>query len=135
VSGIVRIFKSRIIRQQFSDEELSGLADDFKHYKSGHGIPDRFGRDELYDHSHTLPIVKAEEVRHIHLADAETVWSPRKIQYNKTSDSHLVYCQGALDHDCYLLMVFLAPEAHRKARDNNWMFKLGAMAEQFRKSY
>lgn len=131
----MRIFKSRVILQQLTSEEMLALEEDFEKYKSDGMLPDSFGRDELYDHHLTLPIVKAEAVRHIHLADAETHWSPHKIQYSKTSDSHLVYCQGALDNDCCLLIAILAPEAHSKARDNNWMFNLGKMAEKFRQQY
>jgi mRNA interferase YafO len=131
----MRVFKSTIILNQLTTKEVSALEEDFRAYKSGGVIPVSFGRDELYDHPHTLPLVKTEEIRHIHLADADTSWSSRKIQYSKTSDSHLTYCQGALDNNCYLLIAVLAPDAHSKAKDNNWMFKLGKMAEKFRQQF
>lgn len=81
------------------------------------------------------PSLKAEEVRHIHLSNAENLWPPQKLQFNKTSDSHLIYCQGSTDSNNYLLMGILAPDAHKQARDNNIMFKLGKMAEHFRRRY
>lgn len=131
----MRIFKSRMIIQQLAEQELVGLVEDFKTYKAFHHTPDTFGRDELYDHPFTLPIIKAEEVRHIHLADCDNLWPPRKLQFNKTSDSHLVYCQGSIDATNYLLIGILAPEAHKQARNNSIMFKFGKMAEAFRQRY
>ncbi|BFM15447.1 type II toxin-antitoxin system mRNA interferase toxin YafO [Maricurvus nonylphenolicus] len=128
----MRIFKSRMIIQQLTEQELSGLVEDFRTYKTRRHLPDTFGRDELYDHPFTLPIIKSEEVRHIHLTDGDNPWKPGKLQYNKTSDSHLIYCQGCIDSNNFLLMGILAPDAHKLARDNSIMFKLGKMAETFR---
>ncbi len=131
----MRIFKSRMIIQQLTEQELLALVEDFKTYKTLYHVPDTFGRDELYDHPFTLPIIKAEEVRHIHLADYDSLWPQKKLQYNKTSDSHLIYCQGSMDSNDHLLMAILAPEAHKQARNNSIMFKLGKMAEAFRQRY
>jgi mRNA interferase YafO len=124
-----------MIIQQLTEQELSELVADFRAYKTLRNLPDTFGRDERYDHPFTLPIIKAEEVRHIHLSNAENLWPPQKLQFNKTSDSHLIYCQGSTDSNNYLLMGILAPDAHKQARDNNIMFKLGKMAEHFRRRY
>ena len=128
----MRIFKSRLILEQLTLDEIHALEIDLNNYKNGNGLPDIFGRDEYYDHPNTIPIIKMEKVRHIHLASSDNPWSNHKMQYNKTSDSHLVYCQGAINDDCYLLMAILSPDAHNKAKDNNWMHKLGRMAERFR---
>ena len=131
----MRIFKSRIVRQTLSAEELAQLVSDFSRYKST-GIPaDNFGRDVPYDHPNTLLILKVEDVYHLHSADNEKPWSLMRTQYSKTSDIHLVYCQSALNSDCYLLMAVLQPNAHEQANDNSIMHNLGLMAEQFRQQY
>lgn len=100
----MRVFKSRPLIAQLSSEELQNLERDFRTYKFENRIPETFGRDELYDHPHTLPIIKTEEVRHIHLANADTQWQHVRLRFNKTSDSHLAYCCGAQNENCYLLM-------------------------------
>lgn len=131
----MRFFKSRFIIEQLSGDELENLEKDFRAYKSEHRTPETFGRDERYDHPHTLPVIKAEEVRHIHLADADTLWQHARLQYNKTSDSHLVYCRGFHNNNCYLLMAVLSPDAHQQAKDNACMYNLGKMAETFRQRF
>ncbi len=40
-----------------------------------------------------------------------------------------------MEPDCYLLIIILKPEAHKMARNNNHMHKIGAMAEAFRMKY
>jgi mRNA interferase YafO len=98
-------------------------------------LPDTFGRDVPYDHPHTLPLMLAEEVKHIHLADGENPWPVRAIQYHRTSDVHLVYCSGAMHDDHYLLIAILSPDAHAQAKDNNLMTRLGRAAELFRQKF
>lgn len=132
---MIRLFKSSIIRQLLTDEELNALVDDFKSYKFTGNAPEHFGRDVPYDHLNTLPVVLAEEVRHIHLGSEDKPLPLRKIQFYQTSDIHLVYCQGALDENCYLLMTILSPDAHKQAKSRDIMFKLGVMAEKFRNKY
>ncbi len=129
------VYKSSIIRQQLDDRELAALEADFIQYKSSHTVPDLFGRDVLYDHPNTLPVLKAEEVWHLHLADPDAPWDRRKIQFYKTSDIHLVYCRAALQADTYLLMAILKPDAHAQARNNAIMLRLGMMAELFRRKF
>ncbi len=129
------MFKSSVIRQILSAEELDALIDDFKHYKLTNIIPDNFGRDAPFDHPNSMPIVLAEEIQHIHLGSEDKPLSTTKIQFHKTSDYHLVYCQGALDNNCYLLMTILSPNAHEQAKSRNVMYKLGVMAEKFRSQF
>lgn len=114
---MMRLYKSKIICEQLTKKELSSLEQDFRCYKSDQLLPNTFGRDERYDHPNTLPIVKAEAVRHIHLEDPDHPWPVYLDQYNKTSDVHLVYCEGALANECYLLMAILAPNAHEMAKN------------------
>lgn len=132
----IRIFKSALIRHQLSQQELDDLVADFLIYKQEGVLPDTFGRDALYDDDATLPLVKEERVAHIHLADADSHFPHFLRQFKRTSDlAHLVYCQGAMEPDSYLLIIILKPEAHKMARNNNHMHKIGKMAEAFRMKY
>lgn len=130
----VRVFTSKLIRQALSEQELKDLKDDFKTYKSGDGIPKTFGRDALYDHPHTYPLARQEEIQHIHLADS-SYWPVHALQFQRTSDEHLVYCQGIRDENCYLLIQVLRPDAHNQARNNNVMHMIATEAGRFRDRY
>lgn len=132
---MIRVFKSKLIRELLSDAELDDLISDFIAYKSTGLVPELFGRDVPYDHPNTLPIVKLEQVQHIHLGSADNPLPLHKVQFHRTSDIHLVYCSGASNNDCFLLMTILAPDAHTKARSRDIMFALGKMAELFRNNY
>ena len=66
---MIRVFKSDVIGQQLGKRELEQLVADFKRYKET-GIPAAcFGRDVPYDHTHTLPSVRSEDLMHLHLAE------------------------------------------------------------------
>jgi len=56
----MRVFKTKVIREQLTENELSALIEDFRQYKLTKITPDSFGRDELYDHPNSLPIIKSE---------------------------------------------------------------------------
>lgn len=118
-----------------SIDEINDLVNDFVSNKSTDVVPDNFGRDVPYDHSHTLSIVKSEEVQHIHLGSEDTPLALNKIQFHRTSDIHLVYCQGTSSDDNYLLMTILAPDGHKQTKSRNIMYKLGQMAGLFRNQY
>ncbi len=128
----MRIFKSKQIREQLTEGELESLTDDFKRYKLTGVPPETFGRDAAYDHPDTLSIVKIEDVRHIHLLRSDKPWPSYKTQFNKTSDVHLVYCQGATHPEYFAL---IAIDAHEQARSNDVMYKLAKSAELFRQKY
>ncbi|WP_042145899.1 MULTISPECIES: type II toxin-antitoxin system YafO family toxin [unclassified Pseudoalteromonas] len=132
---MIRVFKSSVIRKVLTEEELNTLVDDFKSYKLTGNTPDNLGRDVPYDHPNTLPIILAEEVQHIQLGSEDKPLPLKKVQFYKTSDIHLVYCQGASDENCYLLMTILAPDGHAQAKSRDIMFKLGVMAEKFRNKF
>lgn len=128
---MIRIFKSKLIRETIDESELTQLETDFRRYKQEGVLPDLFGRDVPYDHPNTLPILKQEEVKHLHLLEQPI----RKLQFYRTSDSHLVYCGGFNNPDIYLFMALLRPDAHQQARQNEAMYQLGVMAQNFRKRY
>ena len=128
-----RVFLSGAL-QELPETERQALVNSFKRHVAGEPTPG-FGRDELYDHPHTPPLVRAEDVAHIHLEDPLTPWPPGRDPHRNTSDIHLVYCQGFRDANCYLLMAVLQPDAHAQARQFRIMAKLGVMAEEFRRRY
>jgi len=76
-----------------------------------------------------------EEVRHVHLAEPGVPWRPGLPQHRRTSDHHLVYSQGALNEDMYLMIAVLSPDAHEQARDNSIMYNIGREAEIFRQQF
>ncbi|UJF20374.1 type II toxin-antitoxin system YafO family toxin (plasmid) [Vibrio sp. SS-MA-C1-2] len=130
----MRVFKHKILIESLTQNELDALVNDFKSYKETGVIPEFFGRDEPYNHPHTLPILKTEEVKHIHLATEDAPFL-QSIQFYQTSDKHLVYCQGWNNPHCYLLIAILAPNAHEQARNRTIMFNLGKIAEIFRQQF
>jgi len=132
---VIRIFKSGVIRQIMTIEELNALVTDFKSYKFTGNAPENFGRDVSYVHPYNLPIILAEKVQHIHLISENKTSLSKKTQFYQTSDIHLVYCQGSSDENCYLLMTILSPDGHQQAKSRDLMFKLGTMAEKFRNKY
>lgn len=130
----VRVFKHKTLIKSLTEQEITALVKDFKKYKETGVIPELFGRDELYDHPNTLPVVKNEEVAHIHLASSDKPFL-NSIQFYRTSDTHLIYCQGGIDESCYLLIAILSPSAHEQAKDRTIMFNLGRIAEKFRQKF
>ncbi|WAT00710.1 type II toxin-antitoxin system YafO family toxin [Rouxiella chamberiensis] len=131
-----RVFTSKALRQQLKQEELANLVGDFKSYKASGFPPETFGRDAPYDDERTWPLVRQEEVSHIHLADASTVWHRNILQYRRTSNkSHLVYCKGSMHNDVFLLIILLQPDAHKMHRDPRHMEKIGLMAQAFRNRF
>ena len=118
-----------------SNENLIQLAADFKHYKKT-GVPaDHFGRDAPYNHINSLPSVRLQELQHLHLLTQPLSKIRSSRQFNKTSDDHLVYCQGFYSNELYLLIALLSPDAHEQARNNNVMLKMAQISEKFRNQY
>jgi mRNA interferase YafO len=131
----MRIFKGRILMQQLTEEQADQLVADFRNYKQHGLVPNTFGRDAAYDHPNTPPMLKAEQLRHIHLIPSNVSHKQITPQYRRTSDVHLIYCQGALDEASWCLIAILAPDAHKQALEMNIMLKLAKVAENFRSKY
>lgn len=132
---MIRVFEGSILKGQLTGTERTQLIADFRRYKVEGVLPQNFGRDVPYDHPGTLPSVRAEELRHLHLASEGIPFPLNTIQFSRTSDTHLVYCQGALNAECYLLIAILSPNAHSLALDRDRMLKLARAAELFRNQY
>ena len=129
---MIRVFKTDLIREQMSDAHLSQLAADFKRYKES-GVPaEHFGRDAPYNHISSLPSVRFQELQHLHLLTQPLGKSRSSRQFNRTSDNHLVYCQGFYSNEVFLLIALLSPNVHEQARNNHIMLKMAKISELFR---
>jgi mRNA interferase YafO len=131
---VIRVFTSKVLNEALTVDERAALIQDFKQYKAGK-LPALFGKDVAYDHPFNLDIIKQEQVRHIHLAASGAGFPIFIKQAKRTSDTHLVYCQGFTNEHCYLLMAILQPNAHDLARSNQLMYQLGLMAQAFRQQF
>ncbi|WP_240224550.1 type II toxin-antitoxin system YafO family toxin [Rheinheimera hassiensis] len=131
---MIRVFISKVLNEALTVDERAALIADFKQYKAG-TLPALFGKDVPYDHAFNLGIIKQEQVRHIHLASNGTGFAVLLTQMKRTSDTHLVYCQGFSNEHCYLLMAILQPNAHHLAKSNQLMYQLGVMAQAFRQQF
>lgn len=133
----IRVLYHPSLKEIFSQNglNLEALREDFKQYKETAIPATIFGRDAEYNHPNGLPIVRQEKISHVHLEDSNSPWDVSVEQFNKTSDIHLVYCQGFYDEKNFLLMAILSPNAHEQARNNNIMYNLGTMAKKFREQY
>lgn len=128
----MKVFIHRDLKKQLAASQLEALKKDFINYKNTGVLPDNFGRDVLYDHPYTPRKVLDNDVWHLHLKTASVVWPPYFQPYQRTSDDHLVYCQGMLHDDHYLFIALLTPDAHQLARNANQMWRIGDLAERFR---
>ena len=127
----MRVFKGRQIRAHMAADDLDDLVSDFKRYKlENNDVPETFGRDVRY---HRPPLLVIEEVSHLHLGDFDT--DPHIRQYDKTSDTHIVYCPAGVAVDTFALLAILTPNAHEQARDPVIMHNIGKSAERFRQRH
>lgn len=113
------------------------LLDDFAAYKETKLLPQYFGRDTDYERPEDII---GSGLMHIHLGlhgtklvtpqggaiDANTP------QWDRTSDSALLYAQNLLDENQYSLIALFDPLAHQKAKDYERMRLLASYAHQFR---
>jgi mRNA interferase YafO len=118
-------------RDSLNEDERKAFIADFKLYKSTGKLPERFGRDVPY---HFPKEALEEELLHLHL-NVDDPWPISYLQYDRTSDVHLVYCQGATQKNCFFLMTILSPDAHEQAKNIDLMLKLAEKAESFRKEF
>lgn len=129
----VRIFTSPHFIANCNEEQLASLKSKFINYKTNGVIDPSFGRDVPFE----FPGFAYEAgLRHIHLKDAPSSknWHLKKIQFHRTSDTALVYCEGYLNNNNYLLLGFLE-NAHATYRETEYLRRLSVMAEKFRTKY
>ncbi len=126
----VRVFTSRLIRASVTDANVQSLVEKFKAYKESGNPAQYFGRDVPFDRPRSA--VEAE-LRHVHLNDGQR-WQMRTLQFHNTSDTHLIYCQGYLDADCFLLIELLK-DSHDRYRNLLYVAQLADIADSFRQKY
>ena len=69
---------------------------------------------------------------HVHMNFEE--FPLRLAQYDRTSDTFLVYCQGRVNPENYLLIEFLE-NAHARSKKITFIAELAETAEAFRASF
>ncbi|MCK9691864.1 type II toxin-antitoxin system YafO family toxin [Pseudomonas syringae] len=114
------------------------IASDFKDYIDSKQLhpPKYFGRDAPY----TQPQAAQDaHLSHIHIKlppgsfRQDRAQYYRVCQFNKPGeDAALVYVQGQLEEDQYLILAFFWPDAHAMARNNGIMRYLCHLAKTWR---
>lgn len=102
----------------------------------GMKLPSYMGCDQPY---HEPPAARSGQLRHIHIALPPQKFKDTDRQaFRKCSiklphlDAALVYAQGELYEDRYVILAFFAPYAHDKAKVDAVMTRLGVLAKKFR---
>lgn len=131
----MKVFILEQVKNFFTEVELQLLKQDFIKYKTEGLLPNYFGKDTAYNHSHTPRLVLFHQVQHLHLRPFSNPWASQLDIKYRTSDYHLVYCQGMLETNYYLFIAVLNPNAHQLATQLNIMHKIGVAADKFRLSY
>lgn len=116
----------------------SQLLADFIAYKSTGNLPDYFGRDTLYSDPEDI---RDAELRHIHFELGKQVFGPlpkwidlsdkQAVQWERTTNTALVYARHLLDENHYTLMAVFTPYAHEYAREEWRMRELAGYARKF----
>jgi len=108
------------------------IVDKFKNYKTTSLVPSDFGRDGNFSEHNGC---REHKVFHLHLK-TEAAIKDRKWYssnpYYRTSNTHLIYCQGSVYLNRYLLIAILSPNAHELARKNDIMGRIADTAWKFR---
>lgn len=113
------------------------LIDDFEAYKATKKLPHYFGRDTNYERPADIAGLG---LMHIHLAmGGQKLVTPQgkdinqnTSQWDRTSNSALLYAQNIFDENAYSLIALFDPHAHQKARDYERMRLLASYANEFR---
>ncbi|MFF7108915.1 type II toxin-antitoxin system YafO family toxin [Pseudomonas sichuanensis] len=99
-------------------------------------IPSYMGCDQPY---HEPAAARSGQLRHIHIALPPQKFKEKVCQaYRKCDknlphlDAALVYVQGELYEDRYMILAFFAPYAHEKAKVEEVMTRLGILAKAYR---
>jgi mRNA interferase YafO len=130
----IKIFTSKLIKQQLPEAELQALVGKFRAYKNNGDTGTFFGRDTYYDRP---PSVVDAGLWHVHLADAKSgPFKLRYAQFNRASNTALVYCSGYFKPD-HILLIGILNNAHDLYRDKpySWYVPLVALAEAFRSKF
>jgi len=138
---MIRTYLSRFLLPVADDSQVKRIYREFKRYKENNNPGKLFGRDEPLDRPSSAKMAK---LKHVHLLDSHDVESSMRKkgvrairlmdQFDLKSDAFLIYCQGYVDKNSYLLIDLLWLDAHAKANDLNRMIDYADEAERFYKS-
>jgi len=131
----VTVLATKQLKSALGETNTRALAQDFKKYKEGKGLPATFGRDVPYNFTHHRSYL---ELQHLHYKPGGFL-RLKQIQYSRTSDKVLVYCPGFTDSYRYLLITIINHWNHEKPneikgtdKDSALMENLEKIAEGFR---
>ena len=129
----VKVFLSSHFKDSCSEEKISVLVERFREYKKTGIAHPSFGRDTTYDFPST---VKQAGMSHIHVKDATSKkWNLKRIAYDRTSNTALIYCEGFTHRNYYLLLGFIE-SAHETYKEKpQYLLDLAEIAEQFRSKF
>lgn len=129
----VKVYLSSHFKDSCPEDKVLALSAEFKRYKKTGVKPADFGRDATFDFPSS---VKQAGMSHIHLRDRTSKpWTLRTLDYNRTSNTALIYCEGFFDRNKFLLLGFLE-RAHETYNENRqYLPMLAEIAEQFRSRF
>lgn len=123
----IRVFvRDSLNEERKRNKDLDLLIRDFKKYKEGHRIP-YFGKEVPYHEPR--PYAEDAGLMHLHILDKVKAVSFRT---GNTSDSALIYTEGAITLNTFYIIDFLENGAHAEARKPEYMSWLINAAEAFR---
>lgn len=122
----VKVFKTQMAL--WDDPAIKPIVEQFKQYKSECHAPVTFGRD--------APLVRPSDakfagIHHLHLGNFNAI----NRQYNRTSDTWLIYATGFINLDHFLLIDILTPDAHERAESIDLMLEYVELAVKFREQF
>ncbi len=126
----IRVFTSKLIRESMDESELQLIVSKFRDYKESGNAQNYFGRDVSFNRPEP---VRSAGLMHVHVNEGKP-WAIRLLQFDRTSDTHIVYCTGYFQTNCYLLIALLQG-AHAKYQDNLLMLSLADIASDFRNEF
>lgn len=130
----IRIFMTQTMHDaKRQNIRIQKIVDEFIIYKETKRPGKIFGRDaDFYKPSDAVDV----ELHHLHLLDITTTnYHKQRMldQYQRTSDSFLIYCPGFIETN-YLLIDIIWQNAHNKINNNDIMLNYSKIAERFRRS-
>lgn len=128
----VKVFVSSGFKNSLEKAKLDTLVSQFKIYKTA-GSHEVFGRDTTYDFPEP---VKRAEMYHVHIKDSSSrFWYLKTLSYHKTSNTVLIYCEGLLKKNNFLLLGFSENAHQLYSLKPFYLMELADLAERFREKF
>ena len=122
----VTVFTTQRLQARLPSADLGSIAKKFKLYKESRDPRTDFGRDADFKDPQSAISAK---LMHVHLNDGR--FNMKVVQFGRTSDTFLIYCQGHVSPNNYLL-IDLITNAHVRCRKITFISELADIAEKFR---